>query len=94
MSCDQNNDAISFILMMQQNKTLLLDSWSMFSNNFKQSTAKIGKYIKKAASKLFITLNRLKKLVLVCFLTQLLLRQMVEKLHILFGPHCNISNYA
>ena len=38
--------------------------------------------------------NRIEKLLLVPFLWPLLIRQMVENLCVLFGPHCIISAYT
>ena len=48
----------------------------------------------RAISNLHINENRIGKLLLVRFLFLLLFRLIVEKLRILFGPHCNISAYA
>ena len=45
-------------------------------------------------SKLPINENRIEKLLVVRFLLLLLFRPIVEKLRILFGPHCNISAYT
>ena len=45
-------------------------------------------------SKLLIIENRIEKVLLVCFVLPLLFRQMVVKLLVLFGPHCNISTYT
>ena len=47
-----------------------------------------------AISKLPINENRIEKFLLVRFLLLLLFRLIVEKLRILFGPHCNISAYT
>ena len=45
----------------------------------------------RTVSKVPITENRIEKLLLVRFLLPLLFRQMVEKLLVIFGSHCNIS---
>ena len=51
-------------------------------------------FIDRAISKLPITENRIEKLLLVRFLLSFLFKQMVEKLHVPFGPHCIISVYT
>ena len=66
----------------------------MFSPNFRYNTTKHGKYVKDLSLS-FPKLNgRIEKLLLVRFLLPLLFRQMIEKLVVLFGSHCNISAYT
>ena len=65
---------------------MLSDIWSMFSNNFRYSTTKTGKYVKELqVSELPLTENRVQKLLLVRFLLLLLFRQMVENCAFFLG---------
>ena len=64
--------------------------WSMFSAIYRYSITNTGEYVKE----LPINENRIEKLLLVRFLLLLLFWLIVEKLRILFGPHCNISAYT
>ena len=75
--------------MNWQKKNVLSCFWSMFSTNFGYNTTKTGKCVKELSISFQ---NRIEKLLLVRFLLPLLFGQMVEKLLVLFGSHCNISN--
>ena len=66
----------------------------MFSNAFRHNTTKTGKVASRAISELPTTGKRTGKILLVRVLLSLLFRQIVKKLFILFGPHCNISAYT
>ena len=66
----------------------------MFSASLWIEQYKTEKYFKELSLNLSMTENGIEKLLLVRFLFPFLFRQMVEKLCILFEPHCIISDYT